>query len=57
MKPQYEKAIPREYETRREYQKPIIVRQVKMTFPWNIVETMAGKTITCKQCSSCHGCR
>ncbi len=38
----------------KKYEKPSIVRQVKMTFPIDIME---AKGKVCKQCSSCHSCR
>lgn len=41
---------------RKDYVKPWIEKQEKMTFPTDILEGMGFK-IVCKQCSSCHGCR
>lgn len=38
------------------YEKPIIIKQIKMTFPIDILETN-NKNYVCRQCSSCHGCR
>lgn len=38
------------------YEKPKIVKQIKMSFPIDIIES-TGKGIVCKQCSSCHNCR
>lgn len=38
------------------YEKPIIEKENKMTFPFEIIQAR-GKQIICKQCSSCHGCR
>lgn len=38
------------------YEKPTIVKLVKMTFPVDVLEA-AGKGKVCKQCSSCHSCR
>ena len=38
------------------YEKPKIVRQIKMSFPIDIIEA-TGKGVVCKQCSSCHNCR
>lgn len=38
-----------------EYEKPILVKMDKMTFPAEILAK--GGKIVCKQCSSCHGCR
>lgn len=40
----------------KKYEKPVIVKQTKMTFPVDIMEAN-GKGVVCKQCSSCHGCR
>ncbi len=37
------------------YERPIIVKETKMTFPRRILNQ--GKEVVCKQCSSCHGCR
>lgn len=41
---------------KKKYQKPVIIKQAKMTFPIDIV-SRDGKQPVCKQCSSCHGCR
>ena len=38
------------------YERPVLVKEKKMTFPIQIMEAQ-GKRIVCKQCSSCHGCR
>ena len=38
------------------YEKPVVVREPKMTFPITMLESN-GKGLVCKQCSSCHGCR
>jgi hypothetical protein len=38
------------------YERPIVVKERKMTFPIQIIEAK-GKRVVCKQCSSCHGCR
>lgn len=38
------------------YEKPIVEKERKMTFPTEIIEAK-GKRLVCKQCSSCHGCR
>ena len=38
------------------YERPIVVKEKKMTFPIQVIESN-GKRIVCKQCSSCHGCR
>jgi len=40
----------------KKYEKPIIVKQAKMTFPIDIMEDN-GKGMVCRQCSSCHSCR
>ncbi len=40
----------------RKYEKPVIIEQIKMTFPMDIMEA-TGKGVVCKQCSSCHSCR
>ncbi|MBU0767539.1 MAG: hypothetical protein KJ687_00385 [Proteobacteria bacterium] len=40
----------------KKYEKPVIIKQTKMTFPLDIMEAN-GKGIVCKQCSSCHSCR
>jgi len=40
----------------KKYEKPVIVKQTKVTFPIDIIEAY-GKGVTCKMCSSCHGCR
>lgn len=40
----------------KKYEKPIIIKQTKMTFPIDIMESN-GKGFVCKQCSSCHSCR
>jgi hypothetical protein len=41
------------------YEKPKIVKQTKMNFPIDIINTHSGGTgkQVCKQCSSCHSCR
>ena len=38
------------------YERPVLVKEKKMTFPVQIIEA-DGKRLVCKQCSSCHGCR
>ncbi len=38
------------------YVPPVLVKQIKMRFPIQIIEAN-GKRVVCKQCSSCHGCR
>ena len=40
----------------KKYEKPVITKQTKMTFPIDIMEA-SGKGVVCRQCSSCHGCR
>lgn len=37
------------------YEKPIVVKVSKMTFPMEIISK--GQKVVCRQCSSCHGCR
>jgi hypothetical protein len=39
------------------YEKPTIKKQEKMEFPLKIVNANSKTDITCRQCSSCHGCR
>lgn len=43
-------------EQSKKYEKPVIIKQTKMTFPTDIMEA-EGKGAVCKQCSSCHSCR
>ncbi|MCL0057588.1 hypothetical protein M1N05_00765 [Dehalococcoidales bacterium] len=38
------------------YERPVLVKEKKMTFPTQIIET-SGKKVICRQCSSCHACR
>lgn len=38
------------------YQKPVIIKNRKMTFPVEIINAK-GDRVVCRQCSSCHGCR
>lgn len=38
------------------YERPILIKEKKMTFPLQIIEAK-GKRVVCKQCSSCHSCR
>ena len=40
----------------KKYEKPKIVKQTKMRFPIDIIES-TSKGQVCKQCSSCHSCR
>lgn len=43
-------------QTQKAYERPILVKEKKMTFPIRIIEA-SGKRAVCKQCSSCHACR
>jgi hypothetical protein len=38
------------------YEKPIIKKEKQMSFPEQILKSSYPQT-TCRQCSSCHGCR
>ena len=38
------------------YEKPIIIKQKKMTFPMDLIAKFNGGRF-CVQCSGCHGCR
>ncbi len=38
------------------YERPISVKEKKMSFPIKIMEA-SGRRVVCKQCSSCHSCR
>ncbi len=38
------------------YQKPEITRELIMTFMFDALKNGQSK-LTCRQCSSCHGCR
>ena len=38
------------------YEKPIVEKVERMTFPEDILEARCKKRI-CRQCSSCHSCR
>ena len=38
------------------YERPISVKEKKMSFPIRILEA-SGRAVVCKQCSSCHACR
>jgi len=40
----------------RRYEKPIIKKVKKMSFPTDIIKA-SGKGVVCRQCSGCHGCR
>ncbi len=37
------------------YERPVVVKEKRMVFPLTIL--VNGKSMGCKQCSSCHGCR
>lgn len=40
------------------YEKPLIWKEYTMRFPQVILESVTNKgDVSCKQCSSCHGCR
>jgi len=41
---------------KRDYEKPIFVKENELTFPKEIIEKFNGERL-CVQCSSCHGCR
>ncbi len=47
--------IKKQYQ-KKPYQKPIIVPEKQMTFMFDGIRK-SGATISCRQCSSCHGCR
>jgi len=38
------------------YERPVLSKEKKMNFPIRIIEA-SGKSVICKQCSSCHACR
>ncbi len=38
------------------YEKPIIVEEKSMKFPFDMINGYNTKYV-CRQCSSCHGCR
>ena len=40
----------------RTYVKPVLVRSVRMDFPFLMLQAVIG-VIACRQCSSCHACR
>ena len=42
--------------SRKDYQKPTIKKQKKMTFVLRGIDK-TGTGLACRQCSSCHGCR
>jgi len=44
------------HEKTKNYEKPVIKKVEKMTFPTEIINA-DGKRVVCRQCSSCHGCR
>ena len=39
------------------YQKPEIKQEKKMTFMFDALKRDKPSKISCRQCSSCHGCR
>lgn len=41
----------------KEYKKPVLKAQKKSSFVFYVVKTHVKGAVTCKQCSSCHGCR
>ena len=43
-------------ESRQVYNKPVFIKEEKLTFPKEIIETFNGGQ-SCVQCSRCHGCR
>ena len=43
-------------EIHEKYEKPMIVKIEKMSFPFDIIKA-SGKGVVCRQCSGCHGCR
>lgn len=38
------------------YEKPFIKKEDSMKFPTEIINA-SNKTVICRQCSGCHGCR
>ena len=46
----------KEYAGKRKYEKPLVEKQEKMTFPMEIIESFNSGRF-CVQCSGCHGCR
>ena len=38
------------------YEKPIVIKETKL-FYYSEFFKKDGKTVVCRQCSSCHGCR
>ena len=40
---------------KKDYQKPVMKKENSMNFPIEIMSN--GKSIVCRGCSSCHGCR
>ena len=40
---------------RKAYERPILVKEKKMTFPIQII-LASGRRVICRQCSSCHAC-
>ena len=41
----------------RTYKKPVLKAQKKNSFVFDVIKAHVKGTFTCKQCSSCHGCR
>lgn len=41
----------------KEYKKPVLKVQEKSNFVFDVMKAHVKSTITCNQCSSCHGCR
>ena len=41
----------------RTYKKPVLKAQKKNNFVFDVIKAHVKGTFTCKQCSSCHGCR
>jgi len=40
------------------YEKPTLVKAEKMTFPMEAIKNLSLESkVSCRQCSSCHGCR
>jgi len=42
--------------SKEKYEKPIILEEVHMNFPVDLIK-QSNFRYSCKQCSSCHGCR
>jgi hypothetical protein len=43
-------------EEKKKYEKPVLKKEGKMTFPVDIIND-SGNKVVCRQCSGCHGCR